>query len=1143
MKSNRKQRDARQLMRLGGAVLPLLLLILLAACAQVRLPAEAPEIRSFAAAPEAITAGESSVLSWEVAGADTVLLDGNEVEATGSRTVSPGQTTEYELSASNARGESTATATVQVRQEDSPPLIASFTAEPEQIESGETSVLSWHVVGADTISITPELGTVPQAVGSRVVSPDSTTRYTLTAANQYGSLTATVTVQVGSDAGNGLPLIAAFSASPEAIDAGSASTLSWSVEGAHEITISPDIGTVGSEGSETVQPTSTTTYTLRAANSEGSVSRSVTIHVREDPSSPPLIAFFTASPATVEPGDTATLRWAVAGADTVSINQGIGTVSHDSSTSVQPDETTVYTLTATNSNGQSQRTVTVRVGTAGDEPEPEPQLPAVAAFIADPVTGQAPLETIFYWVITDPDSQLSDISLDFGDGSSTSSSDLVGSVTHTYTSEGTHTAVLNATLRDGSSLSRSVSIAVTASAPPGGQPEIGGFTADPDTGPAPLEVSFSFEVSGGSGSLTCLIDFGDGSEPRELADCATGTASYRYGAPGIYQAMLLVTDEAGGLAYTTVIVRVEDGSDETSPLITAFEANPRSGEAPLDVSFSWSVSAPADVWLFYGDGSTPTSSTDSGSKNHVYAAEGRFPAVLLAISEDGTQDLQVLWVTVGRDWITVPTVVVRTGSTLVQLNQDERSLLAPLLAGLLGSDADLSVLSNDSLLQADVNLFGLLDLLAIDLGVTGPEAVLLETVDLSQVLSSVLTLVSGTAAELPLQEIISELPTGSLPLDLGELLDINTADIVALHEVDLNVLDLMTLLVQLFNAQNVAGTPQPVEIGLVDGPLGGLLDLLGVDSALGTNLSDDAIARLWLQVVEPPVITFAAEDQLGPTQAGFRSAGVRLALELTGLGVNVSLDAESDAGGLISGLLDTLLTILGELGVATLTGEVTLNLTELSLFAEVGSFDGYVSAIDLDAPSVTVNSGGSLVSLHLGELNHATFFDRNRSALPEAAFGKIATVDLDLGAEVVLVGEVLSLEGEVAVLARANSSRDLAASSTTLTGPYPQAAQVSSAAVGSQVTDLLDSLELELGAGLNELSVLGLQIGDVAGPLLDLVSDLVNTVLGLTDDVTGLATLLPLDELLAGLLGSDLFAALGLDLGANEITVLDLLTP
>jgi hypothetical protein len=76
----------------------------------------------------------------------------------------------------------------------------------------------------------------------------------------------------------------------------------------------------------------------------------------------PIIVSFTANPAILpQGGGSAMLSWSVTGATSVSLNQGIGTVT-GSSHSVSPSATTTYTLTATNANGSSTATMSVVVG-------------------------------------------------------------------------------------------------------------------------------------------------------------------------------------------------------------------------------------------------------------------------------------------------------------------------------------------------------------------------------------------------------------------------------------------------------------------------------------------------------------------------------------------------------------------------------------------------------------------------------------------------------------------------------------------------------------------------------------------------------------------------------------------------------------
>ena len=74
----------------------------------------------------------------------------------------------------------------------------------------------------------------------------------------------------------------------------------------------------------------------------------------------PSIASFTATPATVSSGASATLSWDVSNASYVIISPQVGAV-RGTSVTVQPTQTTTYTLYATNQYGRSMTTVTVNV--------------------------------------------------------------------------------------------------------------------------------------------------------------------------------------------------------------------------------------------------------------------------------------------------------------------------------------------------------------------------------------------------------------------------------------------------------------------------------------------------------------------------------------------------------------------------------------------------------------------------------------------------------------------------------------------------------------------------------------------------------------------------------------------------------------
>lgn len=74
----------------------------------------------------------------------------------------------------------------------------------------------------------------------------------------------------------------------------------------------------------------------------------------------PIINTFNANPTTLDFGNSTTLSWEVSGADTVSIDQGIGIVTASGTINITPSTTTTYTLTATG-NSSAITTAGVKV--------------------------------------------------------------------------------------------------------------------------------------------------------------------------------------------------------------------------------------------------------------------------------------------------------------------------------------------------------------------------------------------------------------------------------------------------------------------------------------------------------------------------------------------------------------------------------------------------------------------------------------------------------------------------------------------------------------------------------------------------------------------------------------------------------------
>ena len=97
------------------------------------------------------------------------------------------------------------------------------------------------------------------------------------------------------------------------------------------------------------------------------------------------ILSFTASPNSIQPGQSVTLQWAVINADRILLDRGIGIVAARDSRTVTPSVTTTYTLTAAPYRGATGDTKSVTVTVAGTTPAPDDSAAASAALESKPV--------------------------------------------------------------------------------------------------------------------------------------------------------------------------------------------------------------------------------------------------------------------------------------------------------------------------------------------------------------------------------------------------------------------------------------------------------------------------------------------------------------------------------------------------------------------------------------------------------------------------------------------------------------------------------------------------------------------------------------------------------------------------------------
>jgi len=306
-----------------------------------------------------------------------------------------------------------------------------------------------------------------------------------------------------------------FSSNPAAINAGQSSTLTWVVENATSVSISPTVGNVDAHsGSAPVSPTATTTYTLTATGPGGTVTATTTVQVGTLVGNPQIIRF-EANPVSIAPGQSSTLSWTTTGATSVTISPTVGSVTLNGSTQVTPQQTTTYTLTATSQDG---RTVSAPV-TVVVAPE---RVPQILTFVANPQTIDAGQSSQLCWQVSGATS----IQIDPGVGSNLNANDCATvkpSVTTTYTLTATNaqgTIKANVTVNVGAvRITSFTANPVTSTA--AGNPVVLSWTTQnassvvlvgSELGPQTLDVNGSFTVHPITNSIYTLTAYGPGGQ-------------------------------------------------------------------------------------------------------------------------------------------------------------------------------------------------------------------------------------------------------------------------------------------------------------------------------------------------------------------------------------------------------------------------------------------------------------------------------------------------------------------------------------------------------------------------------------------------------------------------------------------------------
>jgi hypothetical protein len=144
------------------------------------------------------------------------------------------------------------------------------------------------------------------------------------------------------------PTVVSFNADRNQIYEGENVTLVWVVTNSTNVTIKPDIGGVGLNGSIEISPKENSTYFLNATDGENSSAATVTINVVKKP---PEVLYFKGDKTKMKRGESLTLYWNVSNAKDVFITPEPGRVELNRSAVVAPRDTTTYSILASNAGG------------------------------------------------------------------------------------------------------------------------------------------------------------------------------------------------------------------------------------------------------------------------------------------------------------------------------------------------------------------------------------------------------------------------------------------------------------------------------------------------------------------------------------------------------------------------------------------------------------------------------------------------------------------------------------------------------------------------------------------------------------------------------------------------------------------------
>jgi hypothetical protein len=297
---------------------------------------QSPIISNFATNTAILTNGNSTNLQWTVLGATSVEIDGVPVAGSGTLSVSPTTNTTYTLTATNANGTSTAKAVQVVIEPGSYRYLRFSVLKIREVANvnvmGDValSLSEFQIIGQDGEPIPASTAGV---VGSNDFGGGSVLVNGSLNDSWYGRVNGAFTI----DYRNFVLPIAYRIGTTNGIDA-IYDPVSWLLEGS----LDGNTWTVVDERTN-----------VAAVIPETKSTFSDTFYLTDVPE----FVSFAPAARVIPAGTSTTLSWEVTGAESVSIDNGIGAVDAIGSIEVSPEDTTIYTITATG-NGVTRSTWT-----------------------------------------------------------------------------------------------------------------------------------------------------------------------------------------------------------------------------------------------------------------------------------------------------------------------------------------------------------------------------------------------------------------------------------------------------------------------------------------------------------------------------------------------------------------------------------------------------------------------------------------------------------------------------------------------------------------------------------------------------------------------------------------------------------------